>query len=778
MRNLMTMKKMVGVESFQNLTLVTSMWDLADPVNCESREKELVENYWQDLIKEGAVVGRFRGDRSSALRILNSIKVGADLTLTIQREIVDESLSLDRTAAGSYLDHEFLRLVDAENKKVRGDKTGLNDNKGEPSSLIRTDKEAVTQLQKNIKELQELNSSGIVDMSSLWLTPDPTQNDTMDPPIYESLHGDEFRLVQLRAGKCSVPVEISLVVADLSRPPPYAALSYVVGQDNKLVPVDFRRKQRVSPIEITENLENALRSLRLENRDVHIWIDALSVNQLDFQERAREVRRMSRIFQSAANVCIWLGPSNDETEFAMDFISDILDFSRLEDIVKDNSSKPKWLLLAKLMSRPWFRRRWVVQEIILAQAATVHCGRRVVSWSDFVDAATLFQSKWSDIRRLTNMTDAEALELGDAHLLGAISLIEVSRVIFRKDSVGKVLQRLLDLETLLSLLPTFEVTELLDAVYAIIDLASDIAGTQKLRIDYRLQPEELFRDVTKLIVESSGSLDIICRPWAPKSGLPSWIPTLAKYAFKRRATGPQYDRQQGVCLVGMPHSRAYRACGSYTAKGNVTFREESVQQILSARGLTLGSIKELGDRCRNGNIPAEWMTIGGWEDLDKPVPVRLWRTLVANRCQDGSTVPEWYGRACQFAFRQSTRDDIDTSFLMKTISSSNVREFLNRVQEVIWRRTLASIARDDRTSIVSVNLKSAKGLIDYLALCPPDAKEDDKVCILYGCSVPVLLRKHRSYYKLIGECFVYGMMDGEAMTERTPDSATQIYDIV
>jgi hypothetical protein len=66
----------------------------------------------------------------------------------------------------------------------------------------------------------------------------------------------------------------------------------------------------------------------------------------------------------------------------------------------------------------------------------------------------------------------------------------------------------------------------------------------------------------------------------------------------------------------------------------------------------------------------------------------------------------------------------------------------------------------------------------YLALCPPEAKEDDTVCILYGCSVPVLLRKQRPYFKLIGECFVDGMMDGEAMTERTLDSPTYLYDII
>jgi hypothetical protein len=44
MRSLQTVKKMLGVQRFSNLTLVTSMWDILDLAECESQEKELREN--------------------------------------------------------------------------------------------------------------------------------------------------------------------------------------------------------------------------------------------------------------------------------------------------------------------------------------------------------------------------------------------------------------------------------------------------------------------------------------------------------------------------------------------------------------------------------------------------------------------------------------------------------------------------------------------------------------------------------------------------------------
>jgi hypothetical protein len=47
------------------------------------------------------------------------------------------------------------------------------------------------------------------------------------------------------------------------------------------------------------------------------------------------------------------------------------------------------------------------------------------------------------------------------------------------------------------------------------------------------------------------------------------------------------------------------------------------------------------------------------------------------------------------------------------------------------------------------------------------------ICIIFGCSVPVVLRKvsadgRNSHFEFIGECYVHGMMDGEALEGRVP----------
>ena len=48
-------------------------------------------------------------------------------------------------------------------------------------------------------------------------------------------------------------------------------------------------------------------------------------------------------------------------------------------------------------------------------------------------------------------------------------------------------------------------------------------------------------------------------------------------------------------------------------------------------------------------------------------------------------------------------------------------------------------------------------------MVPKKAAQDDLICVLRGCSVPVVLRNvGDDAYRLVGECFLDGFMTGEA----------------
>lgn len=117
LKNLDVFANLVGPASFQNILLVTTMWDLLpDPSVGESREEELCEHYWKGLIEKGSITARSSGDRRSALAIMKRIafdqRMGSTSSapLAIQKEIVDEHRALDETSAGEVLVRRLDRL--------------------------------------------------------------------------------------------------------------------------------------------------------------------------------------------------------------------------------------------------------------------------------------------------------------------------------------------------------------------------------------------------------------------------------------------------------------------------------------------------------------------------------------------------------------------------------------------------------------------------------------------------------------------------------------------
>ncbi|CAJ2500462.1 Uu.00g033150.m01.CDS01 [Anthostomella pinea] len=90
-----------------------------------------------------------------------------------------------------------------------------------------------------------------------------------------------------------------------------------------------------------------------------------------------------------------------------------------------------------------------------------------------------------------------------------------------------------------------------------------------------------------------------------------------------------------------------------------------------------------------------------------------------------------------------------------------ITEYLKRVQAVTWNRKFFEAET------------SGIGASDPLfGLGPPETQNDDRICILYGCSVPCILRPKANgnvLFQFIGEAYVHGRMDGEAIFTVSPD---------
>jgi hypothetical protein len=624
----------------------------------------------------------------------------------------------------------------------------------------------------------------------------------------------------------------------------YAALSYCWGPDEACSEIrihpqqsnttpdngfHFSWKEGSAKIKVKSNLYAALQQFRETEQEVYLWVDALCINQEDKKEKAHQISKMQEIYNNATNVCIWLGPATLTSEVALPFVKEVLNLEQFDALIKDGSSRHKWHALANLMRNRWFSRRWVIQELTLARNATVHCGATAVHWNDFADAVALFVTKLDKIKELfpqsrQHGTGSDTLD--DIRVLGANVLVHTSNYLFRKSPDGEILERLRTMETLMSTLLPFEATDPKDTIYAVLSLAKDEPG-HKIIPDYSKDLAEVCTDFIKSCVESSGSLDIICRHWAPikkdfghpkYSNFPSWIPCISGSAFgapedalNGRANGDSFVGDPGRCnynaSLGFPpssvrfglrednHARDPRSATLSAAE------RQKFDGTMYVEGFTLDTIAEVAPRAAFGLIFREGLDMAGWPEdhthILERIPDELWRTLVADRGPDGSSPPSWYHRACLYCLaKRDTSGDINTGALITNEDSPEMMvEFLKRVQSTIWNRKF---------------FKSARGIKGkrLFGLAPKNARDGDELCILFGCSVPVVLRPHRlsifdhrlgkrrrisgttrkasisedsfDNIEFIGECYIYGMMDGEAkdIYGQNPDSRTRTYKLV
>jgi hypothetical protein len=651
---------------------------------------------------------------------------------------------------------------------------------------------------------------------------------------YSSITKDQIRLLRVVCGETQDDISVSIETVsfeDLGNLYEYEALSYHWGSGEAEYPVYIRDAKPLGSVKkfdeavllamkskrifVRPNLYKALQNLRQNDRDILLWVDAVCINQENREEKKIQVSKMAQIYHMAERVCIWLGAGNERSDKAMKFISKIVDLRELEDITKEERYTAQWNDLADLMTSSWFSRRWVIQELALAKDATVHCGKAEVHWNDFRDAISLFVQHFDTIRKLfkdSKQFGHNYYAIGELDPLGAKVLVDVASNIFRKNANGDIFEPILSLETLVSTLSTFEASDPRDTIHALRNISREIhwdsspEEAQALRNappkpDYSKDLLEVYTDFVRWVIETTGSLDIICRHWAlPEKEtkepyrypelvkLPSWVQEISESPYGRQQEGYK-RRKNGDSFVGTPDRRCYNASHGKSAEAwfgvdlqqsTTSTTSEQAQSngasngvgsprakkprdpSLYVKGLLIDTITWVSGAIADGVIPKKCLEKGDWsgtrENEATQVPDKLWRTLVADRGADGRNPPSLYHRACLHCLVNDTPNGhINTRELLDENRGNIARDYLKRVQAVTWNR-------------VFLEADSQKeGVETLFGVGPPETGLKDVICILFGCSVPCILREHPhpeggTYFELIGEAYIYGKMDGEAVT--------------
>lgn len=102
--------KLVGLDAFGNVVLVTTRWDqLPDKAVGVLREDELREKWWSGLIQRGMMIARSDGDRQSALAIVKNMAFSGTAT-----ETVKVALAMDSQPSATLLAQHRKRGIRAE----------------------------------------------------------------------------------------------------------------------------------------------------------------------------------------------------------------------------------------------------------------------------------------------------------------------------------------------------------------------------------------------------------------------------------------------------------------------------------------------------------------------------------------------------------------------------------------------------------------------------------------------------------------------------------------
>lgn len=139
-----------------------------------------------------------------------------------------------------------------------------------------------------------------------------TQQETSTDYRYTEIDSSEIRCVSLSLNEARHTGQLSVYPRDGSE---YCALSYEWGnpiteEDSSVAIV--RDDSAAGRIYVTRKLDNALSDLKRSSLQPNLlFIDQISINQDDNQEKSVHVACMGEVYECAMKVVVYLGPEED-----------------------------------------------------------------------------------------------------------------------------------------------------------------------------------------------------------------------------------------------------------------------------------------------------------------------------------------------------------------------------------------------------------------------------------------------------------------------------------
>ena len=453
--------------------------------------------------------------------------------------------------------------------------------------------------------------------------------------------------------------------------------------------------------------------------------------------------------------------------------------------------------LKAFIENPWWRRIWVVQEILLSNEARIIWGPISIPWSTVTNAAANFVShQGSCCRGLVAYTATDDWAVFVKYRT-VVQDIEYQRVQLSDGGF--------ELTTLLGIFGSRLATDPRDKIYGLLGLVTDwnVSRTPRITADYNQTVSTVYQSAIVSIIFDTLVAEILVLGGGERAlpDLPSWVPDLSSVSVPNHHLDDFWQKYRLSLL------QLYMA---WTGPGIDPFWRDPV---LCMVGCYVDIVHETGETMTSSanNIEQATVTIlEQWQHILQ-FPVQSDKQYVTKKC----TMFEAFWRTMfgdiMFA---SDSDDIKATSGHRPRNIEIYRRAVSEDEPAwIWlwqcfklhsttpsprkwehppddppppRLGMRLYELDLLFRVNCMNRKLLTTVNGYIGLGPPQTRVGDVVFILFGSLVPLVLRRHEDQspitfspdgfgqkhirrevtlsqpsFSVIGDCFIHGAMDGE-----------------
>ncbi|KAK0649953.1 heterokaryon incompatibility protein-domain-containing protein [Cercophora newfieldiana] len=574
----------------------------------------------------------------------------------------------------------------------------------------------------------------------------------------------------------SLALEGSLVEASIDATPEYYALSYTWGDPAPCESINIDGQR----LGITANCASALRRMLRGKVDRLIWVDSICINQANtpeaLEERSGQVAMMDQIYRNALRVEVYLGPGDAASDVACEALKSLAQYylgakvpgpmqghfrkkyEKLADEVLATSLEYPYGKLHGVFRLPWFRRTWVVQEVVLGRNVMFYCGTKMMHLKTVVIGADFTRLPYSKLDVTSN------------HWKSYMDYQDYMQEFVRRKEEGEPLSNFgLGLSAVIRPPALFlEATRPEDKIYGLYGICKRL-GMELPVPDYSKPLATVYTETAQALLREDTGLELlswVCESAGWEQGIPSWVPN---FSGTMRAWSPSNPPHMVIC-------GRYESNVSGLTKREFEYKLDG--QALSVKGRRLDAITAVGrpwetdastnllggSQMQTGQYISSLLScVGSWLDVVKdPQDSRAAAVSVLGRVlvQDVSQplTPEELNSFVQHlavlvdksGFSGHLASMVLAAPQDTMVGSMVVGEFL------VSQGMLATLGR-----MVALPWKTVfRTTNGYLGVGTHTARSGDILAVFRGCSTVAILRPWGDWFRYIGPAYVDQIMDG------------------